>query len=620
MPRCSCSRLLLCLSVLVLVLLPAQACMTFVVTPGASGDGSMYVGHIEDGYGTGLVGKNISESNTHLVYIPPADHAPGSKRLVRYDPYAEWDSGVPYPARDMAWIDEVNHTYGYLTANYGAINEYQLMSGEAGRASKVMPSWDPDKRIMYTSELTNIVMERCKTAREAVTLAGDLVERSGFYSSGEIITFADPKEAWVMEFAGGTPDGTGGLWAARKIPDGTVFASANEYRIRTVNPGDPDMLYSPRLFESAEKNGWWKPSEGPLDWASTVGTGEYSHPYYSTARVWSMFNRIAPSLKLSPYVPAGAADPYPFSVRPDTPLNTTEVFGLVRDHYEGTPFDLTNGTAAGPFGNPYRITGPYEYGDVVKPGVVAGGAWHRPVSTLYSPYTYIAQGNSSLPYPVGGKLWFGFGPAYETLFMPVYAGVTGVPESFVAGNRSVYDEDSAWWPFNIVANIETMRYDRISRDIRGEQRRVEGAELSRQDEVGRTAQQILAADGSDAAKKYLTDYTATNAGAVIAGRWNLLARLYVRYLNGDMYEDGLSEETGYPAWWLESAGYQYGPRIYPLRELQQTDNLRYENRTLEVQAGTELAALHERAAGGAPVARLCRTLTVSKCEPPWASA
>jgi dipeptidase len=574
---------------------PVQACMTFVVTPGASADGSMYVGHIEDGYGESLIGSNISESNIYLLYVPPADHPPGSQRTIRYDPYAEWTVPLTMPTNLTASIDQVNHTYGYLTTNYGAENEYQLMSGEAGRASKVWPEWDPEKRIMSTSELSNIAMERCKTAHDAVILVGSLVDKYGFYGSGEILTFADPKEAWVMEFAGGTPDGTGGLWVAEKIKDGEVFSSANEYRIREVIPNDSGMLYSPRLFESAEADGWWNPADGPLDWAATVGTGEYLHPYYSTARVWSMYNRIAPSLNLSLYVPPGPADPYPFSVKPDKPLDTADVFSLVRDHYEGTPFDLTKGIAAGPFGDPYRITGPYEYGDIVQPGVIAGGAWQRPVSTLYSPYTYIAQGNSTLPYPVGGVLWFGFGPSYETAFMPVYAGVTGLPSSFTTGDRTVYSHDSAWWPFNLVANLETIRYDRMSVDIREEQRQVEGAELASQNEIETTALHILATNGESVAKDYLTNYTKTNAGSVIDRRWNLLATLYATYLNGDMYEDGLPNETGYPAWWLDTAGYQYGPRVYPLKELQQITNLPYENQTLTVRPGDELAALSAQA-------------------------
>jgi dipeptidase len=573
----------------------------------------MYVGHIEDGYGESLIGQNVSESNTHLLYFPPADYPAGVKRVIHYDPYAVWTAPLTPPVNVTALIEQVNHTYGYLTTNYGAINEYQLMSGEAGRASKVMPEWDPEQRIMYTSELTNIAMERCRTARDAVVLVGDLVDRYGFYGSGEVVTFADPKEAWVMEFAGGTPDGRGGLWVAQKIRDGEVFSSANAYRIREVEPGDPDMLYSSRLFESAEKNCWWDPEDGPLDWAATVGTGEYSHPYYSFARVWSMYNRVAPSLNFSPYAPAGPADPYPFSVKPDKPLETADVFSLVRDHYEGTPFDLTKGIAAGPFGNPYRITGPYEYGDIVKPGVIAGGAWHRPVSTLYSPYTYIAQGRSWPPYPVGGVCWFGFGPAYETSFMPVYAGVTEVPRSFTTGNRTIYSPDSAWWPFNLVANLETIRYDRMSQDIRAEQRQVEGAELARQSEIEKNAVRILATNGEAATKEYLTNYTKTNAESVIAGRWDLLNRFYAQYLNGDMYEDGLPNETGYPAWWLDAAEYQYGPRVYPLRELQQIQNLPYENRIITVRSGNEIPALCAQAAERAGPGPVPVPVLLSRC-------
>ena len=182
----------------------------------------------------------------------------------------------------------------------------------------------------------------------------------------------------------------------------------------------------------------------------------------------------------------------------------------------------------------------YEYGDIVKPGVIAGGAWQRPVSTLYSPYTYIAQGNSTLPYPVGGVLWFGFGPSYETAFMPVYAGVTGLPSSFTTGNRTVFSQDSAWWPFNLVANLETIRYDRMSVDIRDEQRQVEGAELASQNEIETTAENILATNGESAAKDYLTNYTKTNAESIITRRWNLLSKLFA---NTSM---GICMRMGYP--------------------------------------------------------------------------
>lgn len=236
------------------LLTPVQACMTFVVTPGASADGSMYLGHIEDGYGASLNGTNLSRDTIYLLYIPAADHPPGEKRLVRYDPYAEWIGKSPPQVHAPVAIGQVKYTYAYFTTNNGAMNEHQLISGEAGRAGRVMPSWDPERRVMYVSELTNLVMERCTNARDAVNLAGRLIDEYGFYSSGEALTFADPKEAWVMELAGGTPDGRGGLWVAQKIPDGQIFVSANAYRIRTLLPNSTDMLYSPRLFASAEKD------------------------------------------------------------------------------------------------------------------------------------------------------------------------------------------------------------------------------------------------------------------------------------------------------------------------------------------------------------------------------
>ena len=198
---------------------------------------------------------------------------------------------------------------------------------------------------------------------------------------------------------GGTPDGKGGLWVAQRVPAGEIFVTANTFRIREVDPGNPDQMYSANLFDIAQENGWWNESEGKLDWLSTVSDGEYSHPYYSLARVWSLYSRIAPSRNFTPYVTDTYSREYPFSLKPDKLLTTADAFALFRDHYEGTVFDLTTGFDAGPFGNPYRWRGQYDDHNAFAFGEVKPGAWPRAVSEMFCGYSYINQGRRLAPRP-----------------------------------------------------------------------------------------------------------------------------------------------------------------------------------------------------------------------------
>lgn len=264
---------------------PGPACTSFIVTPGASADGSMYVGHTNDGFGASVVGHEVVNESSRLVYVPVADHPDNAMRAVNYDPNSGSDeptSTKEAKAKPQAYIPEVKHTYGYYTGSYGVINEHQLMSGEVTTGAKVQPVSEPQNRIFYSSKLSNIALERTRTAKDAVTLVGQLIDQYGYYGTGETLLFGDPKEAWVIEMCGGTPHGKGGLWVAQKIPDGEVFVTANTFRIRNIVPENPDQMYSASLFPSAKKNGWWNESMGNLDWLKTVSEGEYSHRIMKT--------------------------------------------------------------------------------------------------------------------------------------------------------------------------------------------------------------------------------------------------------------------------------------------------------------------------------------------------
>jgi dipeptidase len=313
--------------------IPAFGCTTFGITKSASVDGSVFVGHSNDGFGPGDIAGIIKEDVVTFSYVPAQNFTPGSKRPIPYDPNSGGEflgSGAASDGDEIIIgnISQVNHTYGYLTGSYGMINEHQLMSGECTDYAKVHPDAEQGKRIFYSSELSNIALERCKTAREAVELIGSLIDEYGYYGTGETLIFGDPTDVWVIEMCGGTPSGTGGYWAAQRVPDGQVFVAANEFRIREIDANNPDQIFSENLFSDAEKMGWWNPDNGSLDWTVTFSAGEYSHPYYSLGRVWRIFDKIAPSQNLSPYVEGPFTTVYPFSIVPDRPINITEAFNL----------------------------------------------------------------------------------------------------------------------------------------------------------------------------------------------------------------------------------------------------------------------------------------------------
>lgn len=590
----------LCAALLAILLLgsPVLACTTFIITPGASADGSMYIAHSNDGYGPGVLGHNLTTDNTRIVYVPAADHPAGATRTVHFDPNSGSDDPVDIASTDhrpTAEIDEVPHTYGYLTGSYGIINEVGLMSAECTDYARVQPNWDPEKRIFYSSELSNVALERCRTARDAVDLVGSLIDRYGYYGTGETLLFADPEEAWTMEMCGYDLNGTGGLWVAQRIPDGHVFVAANTFRIRELDPSREDQIFSDNLFEAAEKNGWWRPADGKLDWLKTVSTGEYSHPYYSLSRVWRLYDRMAPSVNLSPYVEGTYTTAYPFSTEPDEPLNATTALSLYRDHYEGTVFDLSNGSAAGPYGDPYRNAGPFDNHGPFAPGEVRPGAWPRPISPLFCSYSYVCQGRSWLPPEVGGVAWIGFAVPAETVYLPVYAGATAVPESFTIGNRSEVSRDSAWWAFNTVTNWARLRYCDMMVDVHAEQEAVEGAALIDLASADGDAVELRNASGDAAARAFLTNWTVANGEANVDRWWNFSDRLIAKYANGMIsdFANGTTASPGYPAAWYDDADYQYGPRIYDAAGLAELPDLAYVNETVTVAPGDELRTIWE---------------------------
>jgi len=553
---------------------PAWNCTTTLVGKDASADGSVMASHSEDGL-----------HDPRLVYVPARDHEPGAMRPVYFSECALGyearygaESGLRFnidgrsphykaagapKSVPLGHIPQVAHTFAYLDGNYGIMNEHQLIMGECTDKAKVHPQPEQGKRIFYSDELSRVALERCKTAREAIELMGELIMKYGYYGTGETLLVADPNEAWVMEMCGYDMNGTDGVWVAQRVPDDHIFVAANQFRIREVRQGAEDMMHSANIFDVARDKGWWDPASGPLDWTEAYGDGEFHHPYYSLRRVWRALSLAAPGHELPAWVEGPYTTAYPFSVKPESKMTVADVMRIHRDNYEGTEFDLTQGMAAGPFGNPNRFEGGAEatMADEKGPGVM--GAFERPLNIYRCIYAYVCQARATLPDPIGGVIWFGSDRPATSVLLPFYAGAGDLPDSLQRGNPLIFDRESMWTAFNYVANYIMLKYSYMYTDLQKRQQAFETRFFGEQAELEARALQLWNQGDEMGARKTLLAATHGYAAEVLADWWKLSEELYLAYNDGYYNEkNDIAQPLFYPNWWLKAVGYEQGPLSY----------------------------------------------------------
>ena len=497
------------------------SCTNILVSRGASSNRSVMITYSCDG-----------EFYPHLRITPAADHDPGDSLEFR-----NRDGKI------IAKIPQPPHTYKVV----GLMNEFQLVIGETTFSGREELR-NPDGLLHYWT-LMNLALQRAKTAREAIAVITGLVQKYGYASTGETFSIADPNEVWIMEMIGPGPGGSGAEWVARRIPDGYISCHANKARISTFPLDDPDnCLYSDNVISFAIGKGYYDPKSGvPFRFNEAYCPDTPRNRRYADARVWSIFRRAAPSRNFSPAYQRGdeKAEPYPLWIKPDHKLSTADVIALMRDHYEGTPFDMTKGIDAGPFGSPNRWRPISWKADSVE------YVWERPISTQQTAYSIVSQSRADMPNAVGGVLWYGLDDTYTTCYMPFYCGINEIPEELGKGSLKSFNWDSPWWIFNLVANYANLKYSYMIKDIRKVQQKLEGDFFTLQPAVEATAVS-LADKNPRALQTFLTDYSLSHANLVFR-RWKELARFLITKYNDGYVQDtpGRPSEKGYPQSWLK---------------------------------------------------------------------
>jgi dipeptidase len=508
---------------LVLSYTTMNACTNFLITKGASADGSCMITYAADSHV--LYGE--------LYFWPAADYAEGSM----LDVY-EWDTG-----KFLGKIKQVAHTYSVV----GNINEHQLAIGETtygGRNELV----NPEGIIDYGS-LIYITLQRAKTAREAIKVMTELVAEYGYYSSGESFSIADANEAWILDLIGKGPGNKGAVWVARMIPDGYVSGHANQARITTFPQSKKEgaisskkmdkifdksitTVYAEDVISFAREKGYYKgKKDEDFSFVAAYAPLNFGALRFCEARVWAGFNKITKGMeKYEDYAMGHTLDnPMPLWVKPDKKLTVQDVMGLMRDHFEGTALDMTKDIGAGPFAKPYRwrpLT--WEVDSVVYCN-------ERAIATQQTGFSFVTQSRSNLPDPIGGIIWFGVDDASSTVYTPMYCGMTEIPENFKVGNGDMMDFtfNSAFWIFNMVSNFAYTRYSDIHPDIEKVQQELENKYVASVKELDAKAAELYKTD-KKAAVKLVTDFS-LKQGKNTYDTWkNLYGQLFAKFMDGNI--------------------------------------------------------------------------------------
>ena len=538
-------RLLLSALFALAIVVQSFACTNLIVGKNASTDGSTIVSYSADSYG--MFGE--------LYHYPAATY----KKGTMLDVY-EWDTG-----KYLGQIEQARQTYNVI----GNINEFQLTIAETTFGGR--PELADSTGILDYGSLIYIALQRSRTAREAIKIMTDLVQEYGYYSSGESFSIADPNEVWIMEMIGKGPGVRGAVWVAVRIPDDCISAHANQARIHQFNLNDKEnCVYSPDVISFAREKGYFDGVNKDFSFANAYAPLDFGARRYCEARVWSYYNMFTKDgEKFLPYIYGETDTPMPLYMKADRKISVQDIQHAMRDHYEGTPLDLSNDFGAGPYKAPYRTTPlSFKVNDVAYFN-------ERPISTQQSAFVFVSQMRSYLPDAVGGVLWFGLDDANMTVFTPVYCSATKAPVSYTRVDGADYNTfswNSAFWIYNWVANMIYPRYNLMIGDMRNVQNQLETQYFEAQPGIEEVAVKLHKKNPKEAVN-FLTNYTCMMAQNAVDSWKKLGEFLIVMYNDGVVrkVKDGQFERdengqparpirVGYPKEYLEEYVKQTGDR------------------------------------------------------------
>ncbi len=557
-----------------------NTCTNVIVTRGASKDGSVLVSYAADSHY--LFGE--------LYYKPAADWKAGTML-----PIYEWDTN-----RYLGEIEQVPHTYQTV----GNMNEFQLIITETTWGGREELT-DKHGGIDYGS-LIYVTLQRAKTAREAIDIIVALANEYGYASEGETFSIADKNEAWIMELIGkgmsmrnGINMNKGIVWVARRVPDGAICAHANQARIGKFPMDDPDnCLYAPDVITFARRKGYFDGLDSEFSFKKAYNPADFGTVRGCDARAFYDENGNAVTRDAFAYLDYVMGNnlegDFPLFVYPRKKVGVKEVADVMRDHFEGTPMDMTQDIGAGGNALPYRWR-PMEFQDPEGNTYVN----ERAIATQQTGFWMVGQARNYVPDVVGGILWFGTDDAATSYLTPIYTTIQEVPDCFRVGNGDLlhYSADASFWINNRISNAcykmynvmapyvrakaDAFEYDQMERRVHS----VDSMAVVMYNQVAVKMQKKLSAKGNVMVSrqpfakviKYVSDYSIKTAQEQFVAWRNLETELLVKFMDGNVkpqnedgsfkhseYSEGIPDHIEWPGYtelWKNTVAQEHGDVI-----------------------------------------------------------
>lgn len=598
-------KTLLAFTALIFAVTSSYACTNYLITKGASTDGSTMISYAADSHV--LYGE---------LYHWSAGTWPEGSMLDVY----EWDTG-----KFLGKIKQAPVTYNVV----GNMNEWQVAIGETTYTGLSVLGDQPGAVVDYGS-LMYIALQRSKSAREAIKIMTTLLEEYGYASTGESFSISDPNEVWIMELIGkgrtylitdkslesleqkgfssseirklkkmkgddffrekefkekiiellgketaemkydkilDAAESTekGAVWVARLVPDGYVCGHANQARITTfplqddatsISSANIDDIFNPEVttvyakdvISFAREKGLYEGDDKKFSFSDVYAPVGFGGARFCEIRVWTMFNSVKDGMDQywdyvkgniehpvehvegEPVKPENyASNRMPLWIKPDKKVSVHDMMMFMRDHLEGTELDMRNDIGAGAFNMPYRWRPLYWQVDSVQ------YCNERATATQQTGFSFVTQSRNWLPNPIGGIFWFGVDDAASSVYVPMYCGITKVPESFARGNGTMmkWSDDAAFWVFNQVSNFAYTRYRIIHPEIDSLQHKLEMQFINFTPAVDLGAEELYN-QNKDLAIEFLTDYSCTQGNNVVATWKEFYQYLFMKYMDGNI--------------------------------------------------------------------------------------
>lgn len=389
---------------LLLFSINALACTGFLAGKDATVDNSMIFARNED-----LQGVNPKK----FMVVKSREYKKG-EIFENPDTGFKW----PYPkyALKHTLVPDADPSYGVF--GEAGTNELgvSVSATVSANANDKILALDPYVEGGLTEpDIASLVLMQAKTARHAVEIVANIVEKAGA-GEGNIIIFGDKNEMWYMEIY------TGHQYVAVKVPTDVYAVIPNAFYLGSYDFTSKDVIASKDIQNLPEKNGLAKTLNDKFHLALTY---REIHSKYNVDRIAMGQNHFCPLLP----VEHDSEIAYELFRKPDKKISVKEVMNFLRDRYEGSDYDVDT---------------PENKGKI------------RPIGTDTNLEAHIFQIRDNAP----TVMWLAMGTVEHSVFVPYYEYITKTHKSYIA-DADEFNRDSMYWAMkglHILAREDRMRY------------------------------------------------------------------------------------------------------------------------------------------------------------------